>query len=132
MIPGSPGSISGIGVDLVDVARFHSLLNRRPNAAARLFCANELCTSTGQPRSAASLAARFAAKEAVAKALAAPAGLEWHDCEVVMRADGSPTVVVTGTVLAAADQRGVTDWHLTMSHDGAYAIAYVVAESRRV
>ena len=73
-------------------------------------------------------AVRFAAKEAVAKALGAPAGMNWQDCWVGLNANGSPFVQVSGTVLAAADARGVHRWHLSLSHDGDVATAMVVAE----
>ena len=88
----------------------------------------ERFTDSGNPRSPESLAARFAAKEAVAKALGAPAGLRWHDCEVVTDPDGRPWLTVSGTVAAAAAERGIARWHLSLSHDGGIASAMVVAE----
>jgi holo-[acyl-carrier protein] synthase len=114
--------IVGIGVDVVDVARFEASLARTPGLADRLFTEIE----RGLP--AASLAARFAAKEAVAKALGAPAGLSWHDAEVRTDEDGRPRLVVTGTVATAAGNVGVRSWHLSLSHDGGAAVAMVVAE----
>ena len=76
--------IVGIGVDLVDIARFEASLRRTPALAARLFAESE---RDAPPRS---LAASFAAKEAVAKALGAPAGLSWTDVEVIRDAAGCP------------------------------------------
>src|SRR4051794_30011780 len=84
--------VVGVGIDVVDIARFEQILARRPGLADRLF------TSSERGLSAASLAARFAAKEAVAKALGAPAGLAWHDCEVVTAGTGRPSLVLRGTV----------------------------------
>ena len=78
---------------------------------------------------AAALAARFAAKEAVAQALGAPAGLRWHDCEIVSDPDGRPWLTVSGTVAAVAGERGISRWHLSLSHDGGIASAMVVAET---
>ena len=120
--------IVSVGIDVVLVEKFTRALERTPLLGDRLFTEAELLTSSGNPRSAESLAARFAAKEAVAKALGAPAGLHWHDCEVVTDPDGRPWLTVSGTVAAAAAERGITFWHLSLSHDGGIASAMVVAE----
>jgi holo-[acyl-carrier protein] synthase len=120
--------IVAVGIDVVLVARFARAIERTPSLVDRLFTAAERTTSSGQPRSPESLAARFAAKEAVAKSLGAPAGLHWHDCEVRSDASGRPWLTVSGTVAAAADHRGVRRWHLSLSHDGGIASAMVVAE----
>lgn len=115
--------IVGIGIDLVDVARFTAVLDRTPAVAERLFTAAE----RGLP--AYRLASRFGAKEAVAKALGGPRGLGWHDVEVVVDGSGRPRLEVTGTVAAAADRLDVRRWHVSLSHDAGRAIAVVVAES---
>jgi holo-[acyl-carrier protein] synthase len=120
--------IVAVGIDVVLVARFARAMERTPLMVERLFTAAERTTSSGGQRSAESLAARFAAKEAVAKALGAPAGLHWHDCEVVSDASGRPWLTVSGTVAAAAKELGVQRWHLSLSHDGGIASAMVVAE----
>ena len=121
--------IIGVGVDVVPVERFAAALRRTPGLAERLFTPAERVTGGGLPRTPESLAARFAAKEAVAKALGVPAGLEWQDCEVTSTEDGRPELVVRGTVSVAAVERGITTWHLSLSHDGGIASAMVVAES---
>ena len=82
--------IVGIGVDVCDVDRFEAALRRTPGLAERLF------TPTEQDRSVASLAARFAAKEALAKALGAPSGLDWQDAEVVNEESGRPLSFTIG------------------------------------
>jgi holo-[acyl-carrier protein] synthase len=120
--------IVAVGIDVVLVDRFARALARTPLLSDRLFTESERFTSSGNPRSPESLAARFAAKEAVAKALGAPGGLHWHDCEVVTDPDGRPWLTVSGTVAQAAAERGVTRWHLSLSHDGGIASAMVVAE----
>lgn len=120
--------IVGIGIDVVLVERFTKALARTPLLADRLFSEAERLTASGNARSPESLAARFAAKEAVAKALGAPPGLHWHDCEIVSDPDGRPWLTVSGTVAAAAAERGVARWHLSLSHDGGIASAMVVAE----
>lgn len=114
--------IVGIGVDVVDVERFGRQLERTPGLLDRLFVPAERALNTR------SLAARFAAKEAVAKALGAPAGMNWQDCWIGLDSAGSPSVQVEGTVAAAAETRGVQRWHLSLSHDGGMATAMVVAE----
>ena len=88
--------VVGIGLDVVLVERFANALTRTPLLADRLFTEAERLTASGNPRSPESLAARFAAKEAVAKALGAPPGLRWHDCEIVADPDGRPWLTVTG------------------------------------
>ena len=120
--------IIATGVDLVSVPRFEALLQRRPGIVGRLFEPVESHTTSGSRRSAASLAARFAAKEAVAKALGAPSGLHWHDCQVMADDSGRPHLLVVGSVAEAARARGIEHWHLSLSHDGDYAIAQVIAE----
>ena len=120
--------IVGVGIDVVPVQRFAESLARTPSLAARLFTDAEQVTPSGAPRSADSLAARFAAKEALAKALGAPGGMLWHDAEVRTDEFGRPSLLVTGTVAARAARLGVTSWHISMSHDGGMAAATVIAE----
>ncbi|ETK33184.1 holo-ACP synthase [Microbispora sp. ATCC PTA-5024] len=115
--------IVGIGVDLVDVARFAAALERTPALRGRLFTEAE----SGLPP--ASLAARFAAKEAVAKALGAPPGLRHLEAEVVREPGGRPVLRVTGRAAEVARDLGVRRWHLSLSHDGGVAVAYVIAEA---
>jgi holo-[acyl-carrier protein] synthase len=121
--------IVSVGNDVVLVERFAQALKRTPLLAERLFTEAERTTRTGHARSPESLAARFAAKEAVAKALGAPAGMQWHDCEIVVDPDGRPWLTVSGTVAAVAAERGVERWHLSLSHDGGIASAVVIAEA---
>ena len=116
-------SVIGIGIDIVEIARLATALERTPRLAARLFTEQE------RDRPIASLAARFAAKEAVAKALGAPGGLKWTDAEVVTAESGQPLLRLTGGVAAAAEARGIRSWHLSLSHDGGLATAMVVAQS---
>jgi holo-[acyl-carrier protein] synthase len=116
-------------MDVVLVERFEQAAKRTPMLTERLFTDAERTTASGNPRSPESLAARFAAKEAVAKALGAPSGLIWHHCEIVSDGDGRPWLTVSGTVAQAAADLGITRWHLSLSHDGGIASAMVVAES---
>lgn len=127
--------IVGIGVDIVDVARLAAAIERTPNLVARVFTDGERrCTQrpAGECHHrhavVASLAARFAAKEATAKALGSPSGLRWRDAEVVADPGGRPRLVVRDTVAAVAVRLGVTGWHVSLSHDRGAAVAVVVAE----
>jgi holo-[acyl-carrier protein] synthase len=114
--------IVGVGVDVVDVARFEESLSRTPGLLARVFTAAE------RERPPASLAARFAAKEALAKALGAP-GLVWTDCEIVSEPSGEPRFAMTGTVAERASSLRVGNVHVSLSHDAGIASAVVVLES---
>ncbi|MDT0267790.1 holo-ACP synthase [Streptomyces sp. DSM 44915] len=120
--------IVGVGIDVAEIDRFARSLERTPELAERLFVAAELLLPSGQRRGVASLAARFAAKEALAKALGAPGGLRWTDAEVVQTESGRPRLEVRGTVAARAAELGVTGWHVSLSHDAGVASAVVIAE----
>lgn len=120
--------IVGVGIDVAEVDRFGRALERTPELARRLFVEAELWLPGGRRRGVASLAARFAAKEAVAKALGAPGGLRWTDAEITQAASGRPGLAVRGTVAARAADLGVRDWHVSLSHDAGVASAVVIAE----
>lgn len=115
--------IVGIGVDVASLSRFERRLTRVPALRERLF------TPAERELPLRSLAVRFAAKEAVAKALGAPGDLRWQDCEVLREESGAPRLILTGTVAARAAAVGAARWHVSLSHDGDSAIAFVVAES---
>ena len=116
-------AVLGVGIDVVDIERFMASLERTTGLRERLF------TPAEASRQPASLAARFAAKEALAKALGAPGDLGWHDAEVVSEESGRPVFTLRGTVQARADQLGVGSVHLSLSHDAGIASAVVVLES---
>ncbi len=120
--------IIGVGIDVAEIERFRASLERTPQMAQRLFLHNELYLPSGDRRGIASLAARFAAKEALAKALGAPSGLHWTDAEVYVEESGQPRLRVSGTVLARAEALGVRSWHVSLSHDAGVASAVVIAE----
>lgn len=117
-----------MGIDVAEIDRFRASLARTPGLAQRVFLPEELLLPNGERRGVASLAARFAAKEAVAKALGAPAGLHWTDAEVYVEDSGQPRLRVKGTVAARAAELGVQTWHVSLSHDAGVASAVVVAE----
>jgi len=115
--------IVGVGIDVVDIGRFEESMARTPAMRERLF------TESERPRPVASLAARFAAKEALAKALGAPTGMAWLDAEIVNEASGNPQFEVRGSVLARANDVGARTIHVSLSHDAGIASAVVVLES---
>lgn len=119
-------SVIRIGVDVVGVDRFAAVLVRTPELVHRLFGAAEQVSAGGYPRRPASLAARFAAKEAVAKALGAPAGMHWHHCRVITDPSGRPQLLVEATVAAVAAGLGIVSWELSLSHDAGIAAAVVL------
>ncbi|WP_018543933.1 holo-ACP synthase [Streptomyces sp. LaPpAH-108] len=121
--------IVGVGIDVAEIERFRAALERTPGLADRLFVAGELLLPGGERRGIASLAARFAAKEALAKALGAPSGLLWVDAEVYVEDSGQPRLRVKGTVAARAAELGVRSWHVSLSHDAGVASAVVIAEN---
>ncbi len=114
--------IVGVGIDVVDVDRFRQTLDRTPGLRARVFTAVEAQLPL------ASLAARFAAKEALAKALGAPGGLHWLDAEVHNDSRGRPCLTMAGGVAARAAELGVSSVHVSLSHDAGIASAVVVLE----
>ncbi|BFV58820.1 holo-ACP synthase [Kitasatospora sp. CMC57] len=120
--------IVGVGIDVAEIERFGAALERTPGMAERLFTPGELLLPSGERRGAASLAARFAAKEALAKALGAPGGMRWTDAEVEVAESGRPLLTVRGTVAARAAELGVRSWHVSLSHDAGVASAVVIAE----
>ncbi|OAH16283.1 holo-[acyl-carrier-protein] synthase [Streptomyces jeddahensis] len=120
--------IIGVGIDVAEIERFRTSMERTPAMARRLFVERELLLPSGERRGIASLAVRFAAKEAIAKALGAPAGLHWTDAEVYVEDSGQPRVRVRGTVAARAAELGVRSWHVSLSHDAGVASAVVIAE----
>ena len=118
-------AIIGVGIDVVDLARFAESLRAHARAARAA-----VHPGRGATRPLASLAARFAAKEALAKALGAPGDLAWHDAEVrLARRPAGRCFELRGTVAARADELGVAHVHLSLSHDA--GIASAVGGARR-
>lgn len=122
------GGVLGIGVDLVECDRFRLALERRPRIAERLFSDSEREYSFRHREPVPRLAARFAAKEAVMKAMGV--GL-WkfalRDVEVTRLPTGQPEIALHNKALELADERGVGTWLLTLSHTDGMAIAVAVA-----
>jgi holo-[acyl-carrier protein] synthase len=122
-------AIIGIGIDLVDIERFRRSLERTPSMRTRLFTEVELAYVAPKVDPVPSLAARFAAREAVMKSLGLGLGaFGFHEVWVERAASGEPSLAVTGRALELADEAGVSTWHLSLTHSASTAGAYVVAE----
>ena len=119
----------GIGVDVVDIERFRTSLDRTPTMRERLFTATELDYVAPQADPVPSLAARFAAREAVMKSLGLGLGaFGFHDVWVERDPSGKPSLAVTARAAQLADAAGVSRWHLSLTHSALVAVAYVIAE----
>lgn len=124
-----------VGTDLVDAVRLERRLSSTPSLASRLLTERERAACGGR---VLSLAARLAAKEATLKALGSaletagqpvPPGWTYREAEVVSAPGTPPRLALHGTLAATAEQLGIRRWHLSLSHDAAAALAFVVAES---
>ncbi len=116
------------GVDIIDIERFASAYQRyHQRLLERLFTPTELAEN-GQ--NMASLAARFAAKEAVAKAFGTGIGpVSWHEIEICRGSSGEPILHLHGCALQMANEQNLTTWSLSLSHTPSQAVAFVVALS---
>jgi holo-[acyl-carrier protein] synthase len=122
-------AIIGIGIDLVDIERFRTSLERTPSMRTRLFTDVELAYVAPKSDPVPSLAARFAAREAVMKSLGLGLGaFGFHEVWVERAESGEPSLAVTGRALELAAEAGVQRWHLSLTHSASTAGAYVVAE----
>ena len=123
----APGRVVGLGIDAVDVERFTRILSRRRGLLTRLFTEAEVTASAG---SVSRLGARFAAKEAVMKALGVGLGaFRFREVEVVRLDSGAPTIVLTGAAAELARDKGVARWHVSLTHTALVAEAVVIAEA---
>jgi holo-[acyl-carrier protein] synthase len=121
--------VIGVGIDVVDIERFRVSLARTPSMRERLFTQVELDYASPKADPVPSLAARFAAREAVMKAMGLGLGaFGFHEVWVeVDTATGEPSLRVDGAAEQLATARGITRWHLSLAHDGGVATAMVVA-----
>ena len=114
------------GVDIIEIERFNSAYQRyQGRLLQRLFTSTELAEN-GENMS--SLAARFAAKEAVAKAFGTGIGhISWHDIEICRGPSGEPILKLHGAAQELAEKDQLNTWSISLSHSQNYAIAFVVA-----
>ena len=121
-------SVIGLGVDIVEIDRMKRALDRSPRFRFRVFSEGEreYCDSTSRPE--VHYALRFAAKEAVLKALGTGfTGMRFCDVEVVRDPRGKPSPLLHGRAAEVAAERGILEWHLSLSYTHATAVASVVA-----
>lgn len=127
-----PNTQVGVGVDMVEVVRMRTILDRTPSFRDKAFSSQEIAYCASKANPAMHFAARFAAKEAVVKALGTgfAAGIGLHDIEVVVSEKGRPAVVLSGRALEVAQDSSITDIEISLSHTETEAVAFVVAISR--
>lgn len=127
-------SIRGLGVDIVEIDRMKAALDRRPTMRERLFSEAERAYCDKRKRPEIHYAMRFAAKEAVLKALGTGfAGMRFRDVEVMRDESGRPVPVLYGRAAEVAAERGVVEMHLSLSftHTTAVASAVAITEAHR-
>ena len=121
--------VVGIGIDAVDIDRFRESLARTPSMRNRVFTSRELEDVAEQVDPIPSLAARFAAREAVMKSMGLGlGGFDFHDVWVERTPSGRPELRVTGRAAERAAVLAVQSWHLSLTHTDHLAVAYVVAD----
>lgn len=121
--------VLGVGIDVIDVDRMRNLLSRRPKLAERLFSEAEQEYSYQQNDPTQRFAVRFAAKEAVMKAMQSGFGsIDWKDVEVVRDESSIPQVRLSGRAAERATAKGITSWKLSLSHSDASAVAVAIAQ----
>jgi holo-[acyl-carrier protein] synthase len=122
------GPILQIGIDVTEVPRFRTVLARRPRLAERVFTDDERAYAFRKRDPTERLAARFAAKEAVMKALGVGLGrFPFRDVEVVRARSGAPSLLLHGKAAALAAERGVVEWRISLTHSDLIAAAVIVA-----
>jgi len=121
-------TVIGVGVDLCEVERLRRTLARTPGFATRVYTDAERDHCGRRRDPAEGLAARFAAKEAVLKALGRGLGAcSFRDIEVVRAASGAPSLALHGSAARLAAEHGVTAWHVSLTHTATMAEAVVIA-----
>jgi holo-[acyl-carrier protein] synthase len=119
-----------LGIDLEHVARVDQLLKQHPTKFLdRVFTPGEVAHSAGRRNRAQHLAARFACKEAVMKALGTglTSGISWRDIEVVTLPTGKPVIKLTANAAKVADSRGISHWEISLTHTKEVAAAVAIA-----
>jgi holo-[acyl-carrier protein] synthase len=124
--------VLGVGTDLIEIARIAQSIDRFGDRFLhRVYTAREIAYCRRKKNSAESLAARFAAKEAAAKALGTgiSRGIAWLDLEVVRQPSGKPTLQLSGRAAQRAKQLGVATISLSLTHSKDIALAFVIMEN---
>jgi holo-[acyl-carrier protein] synthase len=119
--------IVGLGVDICEIARMERALARHPSMRARVFTTEEIAYCDGKARPAESYAGRFAAREAVIKALGGYRSRRWQDISVTRNAAGAPGIALAGNAKRRADAVGVDHVLITFTHERTNAVAFAIA-----
>lgn len=122
--------VVGVGTDLVSIPRMRAVLERyRDRLCQRLYTTEETAEGQRRPVPELHFASRFAAKEATMKALGTGwgVGIGWREIEIVGPRGKPPAVRLSGRARLVAEEKGIRHLHLSLSHDGDYAVAFVVA-----
>jgi phosphopantetheine--protein transferase-like protein len=121
-------AVVGAGVDLCEVDRMRRVLARTPGFAARVFTDDEQAYCRERRDPTERFAARFAAKEAVLKAMGVGLGAcAFREIEVVRAESGAPSLALHGAAAELAAARGIARWHVSLSHTSTVAEALVIA-----
>ncbi len=121
--------ILGLGVDVCEISRMERALARHPTMRGRVFTPEEIAYCDSKARPAESYAGRFAAREAVIKALGGYPGRRWQDISVTRSRAGAPAILLQGNAKRRADALGVDRVLVTFSHERTNAVAFAVAVS---
>jgi holo-[acyl-carrier protein] synthase len=119
--------ILGLGVDICEIARMERALARHPTLRTRVFTAEEVAYCDGRARPAESYAGRFAAREAVIKALGGYRGRGWQEISVARAPSGAPAIRLEGNARRRADEIGASEVLITFTHERTNAVAFAVA-----
>ena len=121
--------VLGLGVDICEIERMERALSRHPTFRERVFTPEERAYCDGKARPAESYAGRFAAREAVIKALGGYRGRRWQDISVTRAPSGAPAIALAGNAKARADELGVGHVLVTFTHERTSAVAFAMAVS---
>lgn len=121
--------ILGLGVDICEIARMERALERHGTMRERVFTPEERAYCESKARPAESYAGRFAAREAVIKALGGYRGKRWHDISVARSPSGAPSIRLEGNAKLRADALGISSVLITFTHEKTSAVAFAVAVS---
>jgi holo-[acyl-carrier protein] synthase len=119
--------ILGLGVDICEIARMERALARHPTLRERVFTAEERAYCDSRARPAESYAGRFAAREAVIKALGGYRGRGWQEISVTRSPSGAPAIRLEGNAKARADLLGISEVLVSFAHERSSAVAFAIA-----
>lgn len=122
--------IVGIGTDIVSIGRIERIMQKNPAFIRKVYADSEIAYCEKKANKAESYAARFAAKEALMKALGTgwAENISWQEIQIAADSSGKPYLELSGVALKLAQALGAERWHLSLSHERGHAIAFVILE----